>query len=61
VPQATDVGIFILVQKIHAKPLWSKGAKNTVEVQQVLLWLWWEVFVALFLQTLLILLCTLSF
>jgi len=28
--QSNTNSIYILVQKNHAKPLWSKGAKNTI-------------------------------
>jgi len=30
--------ICILVQKIHAKPLWSKGAKNTIGLFYICKW-----------------------
>ena len=30
--------IYILVQKNHAKPLWSKGAKNTIGLFYICKW-----------------------
>jgi len=39
--------IYILVQKIHAKPLWSRGAKNTIKLFYMCKWYylfflcWW--------------------
>jgi len=36
--QSNTNSIYILVQKNHAKPLWSKGAKHTLELLAIDKW-----------------------